>query len=83
MASTHSPPRMSSSKSPNYCTDSQCAMNDLTPPLFCRYLNSAKYKNLKLQVSCSYFEIYSGKVFDLLSGKSKLRVLEDGKQQVC
>ena len=47
-----------------------------------RYLNSAKYKNLKLQVSCSYFEIYSGKVFDLLSGKSKLRVLEDGKQQV-
>merc|ERR1712013_333221 len=26
--------------------------------------------------------IYSGKVFDLLSGKSKLRVLEDGKQQV-
>ena len=57
-------------------------MNDKTPP-FCRYLNSAKYKNLKLQVSCSYFEIYSGKVFDLLSGKSKLRVLEDGKQQVC
>ena len=54
----------------------------LTLP-FCRYLNSAKYKNLKLQVSCSYFEIYSGKVFDLLSGKSKLRVLEDGKQQVC
>ena len=70
-----------------------------------KYLNSPKYKNLKLQVSCSYFEIYSGKVnsckaanyfeiqfnkylnfctqlFDLLSGKSKLRVLEDGKQQV-
>jgi kinesin family protein 2/24 len=47
-----------------------------------KYLNSARYKNLKLQVSCSYFEIYSGKVFDLLSGKSKLRVLEDGKQQV-
>ncbi len=70
-----------------------------------KYLHSTKYKNLKLQVSCSYFEIYSGKVesesahwkgvrqqvqclllcfqvFDLLSGKSKLRVLEDGKQQV-
>lgn len=47
-----------------------------------KYLGSPKYKNLKLQVSCSYFEIYSGKVFDLLSGKSKLRVLEDGKQQV-
>jgi len=47
-----------------------------------KLLASPKYKNMKLQVSCSYFEIYSGKVFDLLSGKSKLRVLEDGKQQV-
>jgi len=47
-----------------------------------KYLTSPKYKSLKLQVACSYFEIYSGKVFDLLSGKSKLRVLEDGKQQV-
>merc|ERR1719232_413709 len=47
-----------------------------------KYLTSPKYKTLKLQVACSYFEIYSGKVFDLLSGKSKLRVLEDGKQQV-
>merc|ERR1719211_231298 len=47
-----------------------------------KLLSSPKYKNMKLQVSCSYFEIYSGKVFDLLSGKSKLRVLEDGKQQV-
>ena len=27
-----------------------------------KYLASPKYKNLKLQVSCSYFEIYSGKV---------------------
>ena len=27
-----------------------------------KYLTSQKYKNLKLQVSCSYFEIYSGKV---------------------
>jgi len=47
-----------------------------------KLLRSPKYKNLNLVVSCSYFEIYSGKVFDLLSGKSKLRVLEDGKQQV-
>ena len=30
----------------------------------------------------SYFEIYSGKVFDLLNGKEKLRVLEDAKSQV-
>jgi len=47
-----------------------------------KYLKSPKYKNNNLVVSCSFFEIYSGKVFDLLSGKSKLRVLEDGKQQV-
>ena len=44
-------------------------------------LNSKhSYKNLV--VSCSYLEIYGGTVFDLLSGKSKLKVLEDGKQQV-
>jgi len=47
-----------------------------------KLLKSPKYKHLNISVSCSYFEIYSGKVFDLLSGKSKLRVLEDGKQQV-
>merc|ERR1719347_1162624 len=47
-----------------------------------KLLKSPKYKNNNLIVSCRYFEIYSGKVFDLLSGKSKLRVLEDGKQQV-
>merc|ERR1719312_809134 len=47
-----------------------------------KLLKSPKFKHLNIGVSCSYFEIYSGKVFDLLSGKSKLRVLEDGKQQV-
>lgn len=46
------------------------------------YLHSAKYSHLNLVVSASFFEIYSGKVFDLLSDKQKLRVLEDGKQQV-
>lgn len=46
------------------------------------YLHSAKYSHLQLVVSASFFEIYSGKVFDLLSDKQKLRVLEDGKQQV-
>lgn len=46
------------------------------------YLNSAKYNRLNLVVSASFFEIYSGKVFDLLADKQKLRVLEDGKQQV-
>merc|ERR1719334_1061472 len=47
-----------------------------------KLLRSPKHRSKNLVVSCSYFEIYSGKVFDLLSGKSKLRVLEDGKQQV-
>ncbi len=28
-----------------------------------KFLHAPKYKNLKLTVSCSYFEIYSGKVF--------------------
>lgn len=46
------------------------------------YLRSPKYKPLNLIVSASFFEIYSGKVFDLLADKAKLRVLEDGKQQV-
>jgi kinesin family protein 2/24 len=40
------------------------------------------YQVLNLMVSASFFEIYSGKVFDLLANKAKLRVLEDGKQQV-
>ena len=31
-----------------------------------KLLSSPKYKNMKLQVSCSYFEIYSGKVSDVL-----------------
>merc|ERR1719228_2082612 len=47
-----------------------------------KLLKSPKYNKLNVHVCCSYFEIYSGKLFDLLSGKSKLRVLEDGKQQV-
>ncbi|GLG97913.1 Kinesin-like protein [Gryllus bimaculatus] len=47
-----------------------------------KLLKSPKYKPLNLVVSASFFEIYSGKVFDLLANKAKLRVLEDGKQQV-
>lgn len=47
-----------------------------------RLANSARYKPLNLCVSASFFEIYSGKVFDLLNNKAKLRILEDGKQQV-
>lgn len=45
-------------------------------------LLSSKYKKADLTVGASFFEIYSGKVFDLLNNKQKLRVLEDGKQQI-
>lgn len=47
-----------------------------------KLLKSQKYKNEDLVVSASFFEIYSGKVFDLLNGKAKLRVLEDARNQV-
>ncbi|XP_077376684.1 kinesin-like protein KIF2A isoform X2 [Festucalex cinctus] len=45
-------------------------------------LKKPNYKKLELQVFATFFEIYSGKVFDLLNRKTKLRVLEDRKQQV-
>lgn len=47
-----------------------------------KMLRSPKYKNENLVVFASFFEIYSGKVFDLLNDKAKLRVLEDAHQQV-
>jgi kinesin family protein 2/24 len=31
---------------------------------------------------CSCYEIYGGKVFDLLNGRAKLEVREDGRRQV-
>ncbi|KAF1377850.1 hypothetical protein PFLUV_G00205020 [Perca fluviatilis] len=45
-------------------------------------IKKPNYKKLDLQIFATFFEIYSGKVFDLLNNKTKLRVLEDGKQQV-
>ncbi|XP_056353074.1 kinesin-like protein KIF2C isoform X6 [Oenanthe melanoleuca] len=45
-------------------------------------LNQPRYRNQNLDVYVTFFEIYNGKVFDLLNKKAKLRVLEDGKQQV-
>uniref|UniRef100_A0A8C0KVC1 Kinesin-like protein n=1 Tax=Canis lupus dingo TaxID=286419 RepID=A0A8C0KVC1_CANLU len=44
--------------------------------------NQPRYQNLGLEVYVTFFEIYNGKLFDLLNKKAKLRVLEDGKQQV-
>nr|XP_009679226.1 PREDICTED: kinesin-like protein KIF2C isoform X2 [Struthio camelus australis] len=45
-------------------------------------LSQPRYRNQDLEVYVTFFEIYNGKVFDLLNKKTKLRVLEDGKQQV-
>ncbi|XP_063795529.1 kinesin-like protein KIF2C isoform X2 [Pseudophryne corroboree] len=45
-------------------------------------LSQPRYNDLDLDVFVTFFEIYNGKVFDLLNKKAKLRVLEDAKQQV-
>jgi len=45
-------------------------------------LRAQQYAQLELKVSCSFFEIYGGKVFDLLAKRAKRRVLEDGNNVV-
>mmetsp|Transcript_28837 Transcript_28837/g.86576 ORF Transcript_28837/g.86576 Transcript_28837/m.86576 type:complete len:557 (+) Transcript_28837:11-1681(+) len=47
-----------------------------------RYNELPANKAKNLSVSVSFFEIYGGKVFDLMNARKRLRVLEDGKQQV-
>lgn len=42
---------------------------------------NGKFKG-QLEVYCTFFEIYCGKVYDLLNQKKKLRVLEDHKNLV-
>eukprot|EP00250_Pteridium_aquilinum_P011333 c19995_g4_i1 orf=366-2852(-) len=41
------------------------------------------YKNQGLQLWLSFFEIYGGKLYDLLTDRRKLCMREDGRQQVC
>ncbi|XP_062155443.1 kinesin-like protein KIN-13B [Alnus glutinosa] len=41
------------------------------------------YRNQGFQLFVSFFEIYGGKLFDLLNDRKKLCMREDGKQQVC
>uniref|UniRef100_A0A671N2S1 Kinesin-like protein n=1 Tax=Sinocyclocheilus anshuiensis TaxID=1608454 RepID=A0A671N2S1_9TELE len=45
-------------------------------------LRQKRYADIDLCPYVTFFEIYNGKVFDLLNKKAKLRVLEDEKQQV-
>ncbi|KAG5537691.1 hypothetical protein RHGRI_024969 [Rhododendron griersonianum] len=41
------------------------------------------YRNQGFHLFFSFFEIYGGKLFDLLNDRKKLCMREDGKQQVC
>lgn len=41
------------------------------------------YRSQGLQLWLSYFEIYGGKLYDLLNDRRKLCMREDGRQQVC
>eukprot|EP01018_Ginkgo_biloba_P039848 Gb_21615 [translate_table: standard] len=41
------------------------------------------YRNQGFQLWVGFFEIYGGKLFDLLNERRKLCMREDGKQQVC
>ncbi|KAF6176330.1 hypothetical protein GIB67_011119 [Kingdonia uniflora] len=41
------------------------------------------YRNQGFQLFVSFFEIYGGKLYDLLNERRKLCMREDGKQQVC
>ncbi|RZC52539.1 hypothetical protein C5167_020965 [Papaver somniferum] len=48
-----------------------------------RLLHHPTYRNQKFKLWLSFFEIYGGKLYDLLSERRKLCMREDGRQQVC
>lgn len=48
-----------------------------------RLLHQPMYRNQHFKLWLSYFEIYGGKLFDLLSERRQLLMREDGKKQVC
>ncbi|XP_077226818.1 kinesin-like protein KIN-13A [Tasmannia lanceolata] len=48
-----------------------------------RLLRHPTYRNQRFKLWLSYFEIYGGKLYDLLSDRRKLCMREDGRQQVC
>ncbi|KAK8682096.1 hypothetical protein V6N13_054493 [Hibiscus sabdariffa] len=48
-----------------------------------RYLHQPVYRNQRFKLWLGFFEIYGGKLYDLLSERKRLFMREDGKQQVC
>ncbi|KAF3612667.1 Kinesin-like protein KIF2C [Capsicum annuum] len=48
-----------------------------------RLLHQPIYRSQKFKLWLSFFEIYGGKLFDLLGDRRKLCMREDGRQQVC
>ncbi|CAK9225450.1 unnamed protein product [Sphagnum troendelagicum] len=46
-------------------------------------MQQPKYRSQGLQLWLSFFEIYGGKLYDLLNERRKLCMREDGRQQVC
>ena len=44
---------------------------------------SASEVNVNLALHVSFFEIYGGKVYDLLNGRAKLVIREDARSQMC
>ena len=52
-----------------------------TEAILCRYLTLRDSQGLALWVSC--FEIYGGKLYDLLNSRQPLVMREDGKGLVC
>ncbi|KAF8401476.1 hypothetical protein HHK36_012415 [Tetracentron sinense] len=48
-----------------------------------RLMHHPTYCSQRFRLWLSYFEIYGGKLYDLLSDRRKLCMREDGRQQVC
>ncbi|CAM6026023.1 unnamed protein product [Sphagnum balticum] len=46
-------------------------------------MQQPKYRSQGFQLWLSFFEIYGGKLYDLLNERRKLCMREDGRQQVC
>ena len=48
-----------------------------------RWLHQRTYRNQRSKLWLNYFEMYDGKLLDLLSDRKKLCMREDRRQQVC